>query len=212
MGLAEFFGFDWLALPGWAGLGAFFDLTGSRFWIALICALAGAYMLSQKTSDAGPFSFPVNLLAMFMGAVLANWFGSGVELPLEPTVVYPTIMSLTGMCLVSLSIIRGVMSSFLHKLHVWFSLDSEPFMLAAVMCLFGAYVLTQLLKNVAVGLTYYPVMLVSSIVAIGIGTEYGLIGHWQSSMSFVLAAICLGMSLSSILLLSAIALFNRSSS
>jgi hypothetical protein len=103
MGLAEFFGFDWLALP--RGLGGFFDMTSSRFWIALICALAGAYMLSQKTSDAGPFNFPVNLLAMFLGAALANWMGSGIELPLEPVVIYPTIMSLTGMSLVALSII-----------------------------------------------------------------------------------------------------------
>jgi hypothetical protein len=102
------------------------------------------------------------------------------------------------------------MSDILFKLHMWFSLDSEPFMLAAVMCLFGAYVLTQLLKNVALGLVYYPVMLVSSIAAIGLGTDYGLIGHWQSSMTFVLAAICLGMSLSSVVLLSVMALCNRS--
>jgi hypothetical protein len=53
-------------------------------------------------------------------------------------------------------------------------------------------------------------MLVSSIAAIGVATDYGFIGHWQSSMSFVLAAICFGMSTSSILFLSTIALFNRS--
>jgi hypothetical protein len=102
------------------------------------------------------------------------------------------------------------MSFIFQKLQIWFSLDSEPFMLAAFMCLFGAYVLTQLLKNVALGLLYYPVMLVSSIAAIGVATDYGFIGHWQSSMSFVLAAICFGMSTSSILFLSTIALFNRS--
>jgi hypothetical protein len=104
------------------------------------------------------------------------------------------------------------MSYFLHKLAVWFSLDSEPFMLAAIMCLFGAYVLTQILKNVALGLLYYPVMLVSSIVAIGIAGEYGFIGHWQSSMSFVLAAICFGMTMSSIVLLSVMAVCNRKAS
>ena len=103
MGLAEFFGFDWLALP--VGLGGFFDMTSSRFWIALICAIAGAYMLSQNTSDAGPFSFPVNLAAMFFGAVAANWLGSGLEVPLDAAVIYPTILSLTGMSLVAMSII-----------------------------------------------------------------------------------------------------------
>jgi hypothetical protein len=103
MGLAEFFSFGWLALP--IGLGGFFDMTSSRFWIAFISALAGAYMLSQKTSDAGPFNFPVNLLAMFIGAVLANWIGSGLELPLDSVLIYPTIMSLTGMSIVALSII-----------------------------------------------------------------------------------------------------------
>ncbi|HEX7260578.1 MAG TPA: hypothetical protein VF258_02090 [Luteolibacter sp.] len=103
MGLAEFFGFDWLALP--AGLGGFFDMTSSRFWIAFICAVAGAYMLSQKTSEAGPFNFPVNLVAMFLGAALANWIRSGIQLPVDSIVIYPTIMSLTGMTLVALSII-----------------------------------------------------------------------------------------------------------
>jgi hypothetical protein len=104
------------------------------------------------------------------------------------------------------------MSFIFEKLQIWFSLDSEPFMLAAIMCLFGTYVLTQLLKNVALGLLYYPVMLVSSVVAIGLATDFGFIGHWQSSMSFVLAAICFGMSMSSIAFLSVIALLNRNAS
>jgi hypothetical protein len=104
------------------------------------------------------------------------------------------------------------MSFILEKLQVWFSIDSEPVMLAAVMCLLGTYVLTQLLKNVALGLLYYPVMLLSSVVAMGLATDYGFIGHWQSSMSIVLAAICFGMSSSSILFLSVLALFNRSAS
>lgn len=102
------------------------------------------------------------------------------------------------------------MSFIFDKLQIWFSLDSEPFMLAAVMCLFGTYVLIQLLKNVALGLLYYPVMLISSVVAIGLATDYGFIGHWQSSMSIVLAAICFGMSTSSIIFLGAMAFFNRS--
>ena len=104
------------------------------------------------------------------------------------------------------------MSFIFEKLQIWFSLDSEPFMLAAIMCLVGTYVLTQLLKNVALGLLYYPVMLVSSVVAIGLATDFGFIGHWQSSMSFVLAAICFGMSMSSIAFLSVIALLNRNAS
>ena len=104
------------------------------------------------------------------------------------------------------------MSFILEKLQIWFSIDSEPVMLAAVMCLVGTYVLTQLLKNVALGLLYYPVMLLSSVVAMGLATDYGFIGHWQSSMSIVLAAICFGMSTSSILFLSVLALVNRSAS
>jgi hypothetical protein len=104
------------------------------------------------------------------------------------------------------------MSFLFQKLQIWFSLDSEPFMLAAVMCLFGAYVLTQLLKNVALGFIYYPVMLASSVAAIGFATDYGFIGHWQSSMSLVLAAICFGMTTSSVVFLSVIALCNRSPS
>ena len=69
------------------------------------------------------------------------------------------------------------MSFIVEKLQIWFSIDSEPVMLAAVMCLLGTYVLTQLLKNVALGLLYYPVMLLSSVVAMGLATDYGFIGH-----------------------------------
>ena len=41
------------------------------------------------------------------------------------------------------------MNTILTHLSIWFSIESEPLMLAALMCVFGAYVLTQLLKNIA---------------------------------------------------------------
>jgi hypothetical protein len=104
MDLLEFFSFGWLKWPG-SGLDAFFDLTGASFWIAVICSLMGAYALSQRTADSGAFNFPVNLLALFFGAALANWLGKDVPLPLDQAVLVPAILSLTGISLVGLTIL-----------------------------------------------------------------------------------------------------------
>jgi hypothetical protein len=102
------------------------------------------------------------------------------------------------------------MSTILQHFGLWVSIDSEPIMLAAAMCVVGAYVLTQMLKNVALGVVYYPVLVISSVVCIGLGMQFGFIGHWYSSMASVLAAICIGMSLSAMILLGVMALLNRS--
>jgi hypothetical protein len=104
------------------------------------------------------------------------------------------------------------MNTIFYHLNLWFSIDTEPLVLTAVLCLFGTYVLTQILKNVALGLAFYPVLLSSSIVMIGVGTEYGLVGYWYNSMAPLLAAICIGMSLSTLVLLAIIAVYNRSAS
>lgn len=104
------------------------------------------------------------------------------------------------------------MNAFFHNINRWLSIDSEPFILTAILCLIGAYVMTQILKNTAMGILFYPVLLFSSVASIGIGTQLGLIGYWYTSMPLVLAAICVGMSLSAIVLLGAIAIYNRSTS
>jgi hypothetical protein len=105
MGLVEFFSFQWLTWQVPAGIGTFFDLTSSSFWIALICASAGAYVLSQQTTETGAFNFPVNLAALFLGAAVANWLGGGIALPLQPAMLVPVFYSLLGMCFVGLTII-----------------------------------------------------------------------------------------------------------
>jgi hypothetical protein len=105
-----------------------------------------------------------------------------------------------------------MMNKIFDQLHLWFSLDSEPFLLTSMMCMFGAYMIRQIVKNVAVAVFFYPVLLTSSIAAIGIGTQHGLIGHWQSSIMHLLAAITVGMCTSTIVLLSIIAVYNRNAS
>jgi hypothetical protein len=80
------------------------------------------------------------------------------------------------------------------------------------MCVLGAYVLTQILKSVALGIAFFPVLLLSSIISVGIGMEYGFVGYWYNSMVPLLAAICVGMSVSTILLLAVIGLTNRNAS
>jgi hypothetical protein len=109
--------------------------------------------------------------------------------------------------------IRGRdMNGIIEHLNLWMDIDTEPFMVTAAMSLLGAYVLTQILRNVALGIVFYPVLLVSSIISIGVGTQYGLVGSWYSSMVPVMAAIWIGMSASTMVLLFTIAIYNRATS
>jgi hypothetical protein len=101
------------------------------------------------------------------------------------------------------------MNEVVQHLNVWLDIDTEPFIISAIMSLLGAYVLTQILRNVALGVAFFPILLASSIISIGVGTQYGLVGHWYGSMVAVLAAIWIGMSVSTMMLLFIIALYNR---
>jgi hypothetical protein len=104
------------------------------------------------------------------------------------------------------------MNGIMDHLNLWMDIDTEPFMVTAAMSLLGAYVLTQILRNAALGIAFYPVLLISSIISIGVGTQYGLVGNWYSSMVAVLAAIWIGMSASTMVLLCIIAIYNRATS
>jgi hypothetical protein len=106
----------------------------------------------------------------------------------------------------------GVMNGIMDHLNVWTDIDTEPLMVTAAMSLLGAYVLAQILRNVALGVAFYPILLVSSVISIGVGTQYGLVGDWYSSMVAVLAAIWIGMSASTMVLLCVIAIYNRATS
>ena len=109
--------------------------------------------------------------------------------------------------------IRGrAMNGMIDHLNLWMDIDTEPFMVTAAMSLLGAYVLTQILRNAALGVAFYPILLVSSIISIGVGTQYGLVGSWYSNMVPVLAAIWIGMSASTMVLLFTIAIYNRATS
>ncbi|MGH6874469.1 MAG: hypothetical protein ACREDW_05600 [Aestuariivirgaceae bacterium] len=104
------------------------------------------------------------------------------------------------------------MNGIIEHLNLWLDIDTEPFMVSVAMSLLAAYVLTQILRNVALGIGFYPVLLASSIISIGVGTQYGLVGNWYSSMVGVLAAIWIGMSVSTMMLLCIIAIYNRATS
>ena len=105
-----------------------------------------------------------------------------------------------------------IMNGIIDHLNLWMDIDMEPFMVTAAMSLLGAYVLTQILRNVALGVAFYPILLVSSVISIGVGTQYGLVGSWYSNMVPVLAAIWIGMSASTMVLLFMIAIYNRATS
>lgn len=104
MPVVEFFTFEWLSWPSVPFL-TLFSWTSSTFWIALIFSLTGAYLVSERTKEAGAFNYPVNLVFLFLGASLANWLARDVPLPLDATVQVPAILSMIGMSFAGLTII-----------------------------------------------------------------------------------------------------------
>jgi hypothetical protein len=82
----------------------FLNIPTSTFWVALVCAIIGAVLLSRETKDNGGFNYPINLAALFFGAVFANWLFADVPLPLEPDMQVPAVFSVLGMSITALTI------------------------------------------------------------------------------------------------------------
>ena len=104
------------------------------------------------------------------------------------------------------------MNGIIEHLNLWMDIDTEPFMVTAAMSLLGAYAHLANFAECGPWYRFYPVLLVSSIISIGVGTQYGLVGSWYSSMVPVMAAIWIGMSASTMVLLFTIAIYNRATS
>ena len=69
-------------------------------------ATMGGLILTRHTGSIGNATLPLNVSALFIGAMLANWLAQNVKLPLESTVETPLVMSLVGMTLAALLMLR----------------------------------------------------------------------------------------------------------
>jgi hypothetical protein len=60
---------------------------------------AGAMILGKFTGSVGSLTLPLNYSAMFIGAVAANWFLGGIQLPMDQQLQQPLLITLSGMLL-----------------------------------------------------------------------------------------------------------------
>ena len=106
--LEEFLNIDLTLFTKLFGLShnfAFLKIPTATFWVALLCAVIGAIILSRETSESGGFNYPINLAALFFGAIFANWLLADIPLPLEPRMQVPAVFSAIGMSFTALTIL-----------------------------------------------------------------------------------------------------------
>jgi hypothetical protein len=84
---------------------SFLNIPTATFWVALLCAIIGAVILSRETSESGGFNYPINLAALFFGAIFANWLLADIPLPLEPRMQIPAVFSAIGMSFTAITIL-----------------------------------------------------------------------------------------------------------
>lgn len=58
---------------------------------------AGAVILGKFTGSVGGLTMPLNYSAMFIGAIVANWFLGGIDLPMDQKLQQPMLITLGGM-------------------------------------------------------------------------------------------------------------------
>lgn len=68
-------------------------------------ALVGGLILTKFTGSIGNLTLPINVSALFIGAMTSNWLMQNFELPLGSAVEAPLAMSMIGMTLSSLAML-----------------------------------------------------------------------------------------------------------
>lgn len=65
-------------------------------------AVIGGVILTKFTGSFGNLTLPMNISALFIGAMTSNWFLKNVDLPVRSTIEAPLMVSMIGMTLASL--------------------------------------------------------------------------------------------------------------
>ena len=65
-------------------------------------ALVGGLILTKFTGSFGNLTLPMNISALFIGAMSSNWMLKNIDLPVSSAVEAPMLVSMIGMTLASL--------------------------------------------------------------------------------------------------------------
>jgi hypothetical protein len=57
------------------------ELSNEAFMMSVMFSVAGAVILAKFTGNIGSLTVPLNFSALFVGAFVANWILSGVDIP-----------------------------------------------------------------------------------------------------------------------------------
>ena len=69
--------------------------------LTALFALIGGLILTKFTGSFGNLTLPMNISALFIGAMASNWVLKTVKLPVESTIEAPLMVSMLGMTFAS---------------------------------------------------------------------------------------------------------------
>lgn len=70
--------------------------------LTALFALLGGIILTKFTGSFGNLTLPINMSALFIGAMGSNWVLKNLKLPVESTIEAPLMVSMIGMTIASL--------------------------------------------------------------------------------------------------------------
>ncbi len=90
------------------------DLPQQAVPFSVLFSLVGALILGRFTGSMGGLTFPINFSAVFIGTTLSNWLLGGVKLEVTNPVQGPLLISMIGMVLASLLMMRWLQRDRAH--------------------------------------------------------------------------------------------------
>lgn len=78
-------------------------------------ALIGGVILTRFTGSFGNLTLPMNISALFIGAMSSNWVLKNVRLPVESTIEAPLMVSMLGMTIASLMMIWWIQGDAVRR-------------------------------------------------------------------------------------------------
>ena len=77
--------------------------------------LIGGVILTKFTGSFGNLTLPMNISALFIGAMSSNWMLKNVKLPVESTIEAPLMVSMIGMTIASLLMIWWIQGDAVRR-------------------------------------------------------------------------------------------------
>lgn len=83
--------------------------------LTALFALIGGVILTKFTGSFGNLTSPMNISALFIGAMSSNWMLKNVKLPVESTIEAPLMVSMIGMTIASLLMIWWIQGDAVRR-------------------------------------------------------------------------------------------------